>query len=227
VAVGCAAPRPAAHWDARATERLSPLPQLKAWPLHVGDSFGDVPRGNPFYRFVEAVLHHGLTAGCAPAAFCPAASVTREQMAVFVLAGKEGSGYAPAACTAAAPSGFDDVPESSPFCAAVKELARRAVVTGCGGGSYCPDAAVSREQMAVFLLRTLDAQLSPPACAAPVFADVPASSPFCPWIEELARRGVAAGCGGGNYCPAAPVTREQMAVFLGATFSLALYGPVP
>jgi hypothetical protein len=34
-----------------------------------------------------------------------------------------------------------------------------------------------------------------------------------------------AGCGGGNYCPTAAVTREQMAVFLGGTFGLTLYGP--
>jgi hypothetical protein len=58
-----------------------------------------------------------------------------------------------------------------------------------------------------------------------MFADVPASSGFCPWIEELARRGVVSGCGGGNYCPAASVTREQMGVFLGETFGLTLYGP--
>jgi len=30
----------------------------------------------------------------------------------------------------------------------------------------------------------------PPACTAPVFTDVPASSPFCRWIQELANRGV-------------------------------------
>jgi hypothetical protein len=55
--------------------------------------------------------------------------------------------------------------------------------------------------------------------------DVPAASPFCRWIEELARRGVVSGCGDGNYCPADAVTREQMAVFISATFGLALYGP--
>ena len=57
----------------------------------------------------------------------------------------------------------------------------------------------------------------------PLFGDVPASSPFCRWIEELFRRGVVTGCGGGNYCPSAAVTREQMAVFLAVTFSLTLY----
>ena len=65
----------------------------------------------------------------------------------------------------------------------------------------------------------------PAACVGgtEMFADVDASSPFCRWIEELARRGVVSGCGGGNYCPASPVTREQMGVFLTVTFGLTLY----
>jgi hypothetical protein len=53
---------------------------------------------------------------------------------------------------------------------------------------------------------------------------VPCSSGFAPWIEELVDRGITAGCGGGNYCPALPVTREQMAVFLTVNFDLELYG---
>jgi len=65
----------------------------------------------------------------------------------------------------------------------------------------------------------------PPACTTPMFNDVPASSPFCRWIEELARRGVVTGCGNGAYCPTADVSREQMSVFLASTFGLTLYGP--
>jgi hypothetical protein len=57
-----------------------------------------------------------------------------------------------------------------------------------------------------------------------MFNDVPFDNAFCRWIEELARRGVVAGCGGGAYCPLDPVTREQMGVFLTQTFSLTLYG---
>jgi hypothetical protein len=89
---------------------------------------------------------------------------------------------------------------------------------------YCPASPVTREQMAVFVLRTLDPTLNPPACGTPVFNDVPASNPFCRWIEELVRRGVVTGCGGGNYCPTNPVTREQMGVFISVTFGLTLYG---
>ncbi len=58
-----------------------------------------------------------------------------------------------------------------------------------------------------------------------MFNDVPASHAFCRWIEELVRRGVVSGCGGGNYCPGNAVTREQMSVFLTVTFGLTLYGP--
>jgi hypothetical protein len=47
-----------------------------------------------------------------------------------------------------------------------------------------------------------------------VFNDVPCPSLFAPWIEALAAEGVTGGCGAGNYCPANPVTRAQMAVFL-------------
>jgi hypothetical protein len=215
--------RPALHWDASALETISPIIVEKSWIVHVGRSFADVPPANAFYRFVETLLHNGVTGGCSPTQYCPASSTTREQMAVFVLVGKEGTGYVPPACIL---SMFLDLPASSPFCPFVNELARRGAVTGCGGGNYCPTQPVSREQMAVFVLRTLDPALLPPVCVPPNdFNDVPETSPFCRWVEELARRAVVTGCGGGDYCPAAPVTREQMGVFISATFGLTLYGP--
>jgi hypothetical protein len=53
-----------------------------------------------------------------------------------------------------------------------------------------------------------------------VFADVPCSTPFAPWIHQLAARGITGGCGGGNFCPAATVNRAEMAVFLATTFGI-------
>jgi hypothetical protein len=218
-----AAGRPAIHWDATALETVAPTGQTKTWTLHVGDSFTDVPASSIFYRFVETLLHHSVTAGCGVGQYCPSDSTTREQMAVFVLVAKDGLGSPPPACGTPV---FGDVPASSPYCKFIEELARRGVVAGCGGGNYCPTSPVSREQMAVFALATEEGPgYAPPACGTPIFGDVPASSPFCRWIEELFRRGVVAGCGGGNYCPTLPVTREQMGVFLTQTFGLKLYSP--
>jgi hypothetical protein len=224
VGVAFGGTRPSTHWDATFTERLTPdaLGQTKPWSLHIGESFTDVPKTSGYYRFVETLLHKKVTAGCSATAYCPTSAVTREQMSVLVLVGKEGAGYLPAGCTTPL---FGDVPASSLFCRFIEELSRRGVTSGCGGGNYCPTNPVTREQMSVFLLHTLDPALNPPACTTPVFPDVPASSPFCRWVEELARRGITTGCGGGNYCPTDAVTREQMAVFISATFGLTLYGP--
>jgi hypothetical protein len=217
-------PRPATHWDAVLDERITPagLGQQQPWRVHLGDSFADLPRANPFYAFVETMLHNGVTAGCTATEYCPLAATSRAQMAVFALLAKEGPGYVPRPCATPV---FDDVPAESPFCPWIEELWRRAVVAGCGGASYCPAASVQRDHMAVFMLATFDPLFAPPPCGAtPRFADVPVSSLFCPYVEELARRGVVGGCGGGLYCPAAAVTRQEMGVFLTGTFGLRLYG---
>lgn len=47
-----------------------------------------------------------------------------------------------------------------------------------------------------------------------MFADVPADHVFCGVIEEMARLGITAGCGGENYCPGSQVSRAQMAAFI-------------
>jgi S-layer homology domain len=59
---------------------------------------------------------------------------------------------------------------------------------------------------------------SPPAT--PSFGDVPGSHPFFQFIEALASSGITGGCGGGNYCPEAALTRGQMAVFLSKALGL-------
>jgi hypothetical protein len=52
------------------------------------------------------------------------------------------------------------------------------------------------------------------------FADVPVSHPFHQYVEALLQSQITAGCGGGNYCPDAPLTRGQMAVFLAKALGL-------
>jgi len=74
--------------------------------------------------------------------------------------------------------------------------------------------------MAVFLLRAKYGAAYKPPAATGMFSDVPASHWAAAWVEQLAREGVTGGCGGGNYCPSAAVTRAQMAVFLVKAFSL-------
>ena len=50
---------------------------------------------------------------------------------------------------------FSDVPNSNTFHAAISTLYGARITGGCGGGKYCPNAAVTRGQMAAFLVRGL------------------------------------------------------------------------
>jgi hypothetical protein len=59
-----------------------------------------------------------------------------------------------------------------------------------------------------------------PAPATATFGDVPVGHPQMRFIEALAAAGITGGCGGGNYCPDAPLTRGQMAVFLSTALGL-------
>jgi len=108
---------------------------------------------------------------------------------------------------------FLDVPPSDQFFTEIGKISARGVTVGCGGGNYCPDAFVTREQMAVLIEKALGV-LNPPTPAQPRFMDVPSSRFGYAFIDDFARRGITVGCGGGNYCPDALVTREQMAAFL-------------
>jgi S-layer homology domain len=78
------------------------------------------------------------------------------------------------------------------------------------------EKTMTRQELAAFYRTSSPANFVPPACVpgTEMFTDVPASNPFCSWIEELARRGITGGCTPTMYCPAAPVTRQEMAVFL-------------
>ena len=59
-----------------------------------------------------------------------------------------------------------------------------------------------------------------PSPADATFLDVPTGHPFFQFVEALAASGITAGCGGGNFCPDAPVTRGQMAVFFAKALGL-------
>jgi hypothetical protein len=178
--------------------------------------FLDVPPADPFHDYVIKIARNGITAGCGGGNYCRNASVTRAQMAVFLLKGEHGSAYLPPTCTGI----FGDVMCPSTFANWIEQLSAEGITGGCGGGNYCPSSPVTRAQMAVFLLKTEHgSSYVPPGCTG-VFGDVMCPSAFADWIEQLAAENITGGCGGGNYCPSNPNTRGQMAVFLTKTFSL-------
>ncbi len=119
--------------------------------------FADVPAGYWAADYVEQIYADGITSGCslAPLGYCPESILTRSQMAVFLLRAKHGALYFPPAATGTV---FADVPADGFAADWIEQLAAEGITGGCATAParYCPDSPVSRDQMAVFLVRTFN-----------------------------------------------------------------------
>jgi spore germination protein YaaH len=156
--------------------------------------------GTQFFSDILWIAEQGITTGCAEERFCPNATVTRGQMAAFLVRAFD--------LPAASRDYFTD-DESSIFEADINRLAASGIASGCGSGRFCPGGTITRGQMAAFLARAMHL----PAASRDYFTD-DNSSIFEADINRLAASGVASGCGSGRFCPTAAVTRGQMAAFL-------------
>ena len=101
----------------------------------------------------------------------------------------------------------------------ILRLAELGITGGCEPGLYCPDNAVTRAQMATFLVRALG--LDP--LESDSFDDDNGSTHEAN-IEALAAAEITLGCGDRAYCPNDGVNRAQMATFLVRALDLAASG---
>jgi PKD repeat protein len=113
--------------------------------------FADVPPNNPFYRFIDRMALLQITLGCGGGNYCPGDPVLRDQMAAFIIRGI--SIFDP---PMPSQQRFLDVPPSNFSYRFIEEMAVRQITLGCGGGNYCPSLAVTRGQMAAFLVRAFN-----------------------------------------------------------------------
>lgn len=181
--------------------------------------FLDVPQNDGFHLFVEKVVRNGVAAGLPGGNFGRDLPATRGQMAVLLLKARYGPHFFPPAATGEI---FADVPATHRFAPWIEELYRERITAGCdAGAAFCPEEPMTREQIAVVILKAkYGYAFTPPACRG-IFQDVPCTSGFAPWVEQLAQEGITAGCNGGHFfCPAEPTTRGQTAVFITKAFML-------
>jgi subtilase family protein/S-layer family protein len=99
--------------------------------------------------------------------------------------------------------------DESPFRSDILWAAQEGITAGCAADRYCPDSAVTREQMASFIRRAGHIAAS----SVDRFTDDDTSVHEGD-INAIAAAGITGGCAATRYCPRSPVTREQMASFL-------------
>ena len=178
--------------------------------------FLDVSAASFAMTNIMAIKAAGITTGCGGGNYCASGSVSRQEMAAFLVRAVEGE---PPAGYCGTTNPFLDVPFASGMCGYIKRLSELGITTGCGGGNYCPLNSVSRQEMAAFLVRAVEGEPAAGYCGTTnPFTDVPYTSGLCGYIKRLSELGITTGCGGGNYCPIGLVTREQMGAFLARAF---------
>jgi hypothetical protein len=169
--------------------------------------FDDIA-GSVFRSDVLWLADAGITTGCTDTGFCPADNVTRGQMAAFLARAlnltDDGGGNT-----------FTD-DDGSIFEADIAKLAAAGITRGCNppdNTEFCPNAPVTREQMAAFLVRALNLTEDG---GGNTFIDDDFSV-FQEDIARLAAAGITKGCNppdNTRFCPTDPVSRQQMAAFL-------------
>jgi extracellular elastinolytic metalloproteinase len=194
--------------------------EVQAFGQCVGTPFVDVTPDNVFGTFICILAQRGVTVGCNPnpPMYCPGQPTTRAEMAVFIS--RALGQFNPRTPLS---QRYADVTPSNFAYAAIEEVASRGIVStlNCPAGNFCPNAPITREEMAIWIIRALG-DFNPSTPAMQRFNDVPSSRPGYAFIEEMFQRGITLGCSTVPplYCPDDPVTREQMATFLVRAFNL-------
>ena len=153
----------------------------------------------------------------------PAAGVTKvDEVAITVV--RPGFESMPSNAVPFYVHTFGDVLPEHPLWTYVEGFFAKGITTGCAINPlrYCPDRAVTRAEMAVFILRALHADDASPYVPADIipsiFSDVPVAGKewMEPWIEQFYNIGLTTGCAASplRYCPERGVTRAEMVVFL-------------
>lgn len=184
---------------------------------YVGQLFDDVPPSHSQFDHIGILRFLNITAGCnaSPPRYCPESPVTRGQMAVFVIR----SLFAGDNFPFPAQPYFEDVPADHPQFRFIQKMREVGITGGCSTtpARFCPEAPVTRGQMAVFLVRAKWGEQFP-FPSQPYFDDVPAADPAFRFVQKLREQGITSGCSAVEYCSNRPTTRGQMAVFLTRTF---------
>lgn len=116
--------------------------------------FTDVPATHPQFAHIQKLRDLGITSGCTATTYCPDDSVTRGQMAAFIIRARLGirSG---ATFTYPTTQAFSDVPSSDLFFSFIQKMKEFGITSGCTATEYCAGGLTTRGQMAVFVIRGL------------------------------------------------------------------------
>ena len=172
--------------------------------------FTDVAESRWSYPYIREMYEAGVIDGMTPTTFEPAGNVTRAQFVkmLALLQSADVSAYA---------SGpFTDVPGDAWYARYVNWAAANAIVNGTSETTFDPNAAISRQDMAVMLYRYAQQYgiALPEQTTAPFTDEGSVAAYALPAVQALHRAGVINGMPDGSFRPYDTATREQACAVL-------------
>ena len=172
--------------------------------------FDDVKNGSWYYDAVFFVYGKEYFSGTAANTFSPNTSMTRAMLATVLhrVSGLE---------TAENSTSFTDVPAGQWYTAGIAWASGKGIVNGMGEGLYCPDAAVTREQLVTMLYR-YQTYRKGDVSAKGSLTDYPDGGAVASWAREAMEWAVGAelvkGRNTGALDPGGTATRAEVATIL-------------
>lgn len=109
------------------------------------------------------------------------------------------------------PVSFNDVASGAWYHGAVSFIAARGITDGTGDGIYSPDAALTRGQLIVLLMRTYG--IAPDASPTNNFSDA-GNTYYTNYLATAKRLGISEGVGNNMFAPGKQITRQEMFTLL-------------
>jgi hypothetical protein len=170
--------------------------------------FSDIDQNHWAYPSIYAIYAENITTGCGNNNFCPSQTVTRGQMAAFIVRSKFGETF-----RYTTTAHFSDVPADHNFFKYVQKMKDEGITTVTG--TYMVDQPVTRGQMAAFLVRAKFGE-DFSYTTTPYFSDVPADHNFFKYVQKMKDEGITTVTG--TYMVDQEIPRDQMAAFLERMF---------
>lgn len=174
--------------------------------LEVDKTFADLS-GHWAEAAVKRLSAKQIVSGTSTTTFTPAKAVTRAEFAAMLARALKLD-------MPAAGAAFKDVPSSAWYASAVEAARQHGIVSGKGDGTFQPNASITREEMALMLMRAYRAQATDAEAAAPPAAirDLARVSAWAAKdVQAALSLGLLKGRADGSFAPAASASRADSA----------------
>jgi hypothetical protein len=181
-------------------------------------TFADVPLDHWAHDYIEVLYQEGYIAGCStdPLMYCPEATMSRAESAVFVERGIHSAETLP---DQPGDQIFADVPITEWFAKWATALWSDGYTAGCGIDPpvYCPFQGHTRAEGSVFFLRMMHGADYVPPEPVGLFSDVPTTEWYADWAEAAYKAGIVPACRTEPellFCPEDPLDRAMAAYMM-------------